>query len=100
MSDVIVLICWVIVFRVDEFTIPDVWGRTMIDLRGEMKPRGRKRDSPIEDLSWYTFIPLAIYTYFFERRSIWGPPDEPDGTTFLGCRNRSFRPYLPRSENL
>jgi hypothetical protein len=31
-----------ITVRLDEFTIPEVWGGTMIELGGEMKTRRRK----------------------------------------------------------
>jgi hypothetical protein len=63
-SNAIVLKCWGESFRLDEFTILDFWVGTMIELRGEMKPRGRKCDSPIEDLPWCTCMPLAISNGF------------------------------------
>jgi hypothetical protein len=50
-SNDIVLKYWGEVFRIDEFTIPEVWGGTMIKFEGEMKPRGRKCDLSIS--CWY-----------------------------------------------
>jgi hypothetical protein len=58
--NVIVLKCKGETFRVDEFSIPEDWGGTRIKLGGEMKPCGRKCDSPIEDLPWFTCMLLTI----------------------------------------
>ena len=75
-SNAIVLKCWGETFRLDEFTILEVWGGTMIEFGVEMKPPGRKCDSTIEDLPWCKCIPLAILDIernliSSRRRSIW-----------------------------
>ena len=55
--------CWGETFRLNEISILE--SGTRRKQGGEMKPRARKSDSPIEDLPWFKCVALGVSTNFF-----------------------------------